>query len=129
MNHIGHNDLFLLDFLCVCREKELVDSLLFLQPQARNEESKTQVVLVSSQAGCVCFRNITGEHHVYGEQRKRVQQSSNDQLINICQLLQLKDGLTRSTSSDSRAELSNWPPAGPILGKPQLCLFPDPICV
>ncbi|XP_023804859.1 WD repeat-containing protein on Y chromosome isoform X2 [Oryzias latipes] len=49
------------------QEKELVDSLLFLQPQARNEESKTQVVLVSSQAGCVCFRNITGEHHVYGK--------------------------------------------------------------
>ncbi|RVE59428.1 hypothetical protein OJAV_G00188390 [Oryzias javanicus] len=49
------------------REKLLVAGLLFLQRQARSEEFKTRVALVSSQAGCVRFRSITGQNDIYGK--------------------------------------------------------------
>ncbi|XP_049916588.1 WD repeat-containing protein on Y chromosome isoform X3 [Epinephelus moara] len=44
-----------------------VDSLLFLQHRASNRKLRNRGVLVSSQAGCVCFWSITGQTHAYGQ--------------------------------------------------------------
>lgn len=44
-----------------------MDSLLFLQHRAGNRKLRNRGVLVSSQAGCLCFWSITGETHTYGE--------------------------------------------------------------
>ncbi|TKS90001.1 WD repeat-containing protein 49 [Collichthys lucidus] len=44
-----------------------VDSLLFLQHRAGNRKLRNRGVLVSSQAGCLCFWSITGETHTYGQ--------------------------------------------------------------
>ncbi|XP_036073071.1 WD repeat-containing protein 49 isoform X2 [Oryzias melastigma] len=49
------------------QEKLLVDGLLFLQRRSTNEEFQTEAVLVSSQAGCVCFRSITAQNDIYGK--------------------------------------------------------------
>lgn len=56
-------------FLCFCASRVVppVDSLLFLQHRARNRKLRNRGVLVSSQAGCICFWSITGEKHTYGE--------------------------------------------------------------
>lgn len=40
-----------------------------------------------------------------------------------------QDRFANSQSSDSQAELSAWRPAYTVPGNPQLCLFPEPICV
>ncbi|XP_041828940.1 WD repeat-containing protein 49 [Melanotaenia boesemani] len=44
-----------------------VDSLLFLQYRAGNKKLRNRGVLVSSQAGCLCFWSITGNKHNYGQ--------------------------------------------------------------
>ncbi|XP_044035697.1 WD repeat-containing protein on Y chromosome isoform X2 [Siniperca chuatsi] len=44
-----------------------VDSLLFLQHRAGNRKLRNRGVLVSSQAGCLCFWSITGQTHTYGQ--------------------------------------------------------------
>ncbi|XP_044194675.1 WD repeat-containing protein on Y chromosome isoform X2 [Thunnus albacares] len=44
-----------------------VDSLLFLQHRAGNRKFRNRGVLVSSQAGCLCFWSITGQTHRYGQ--------------------------------------------------------------
>ncbi|XP_019938498.2 cilia- and flagella-associated protein 337 isoform X1 [Paralichthys olivaceus] len=44
-----------------------VDSLLFLQHRAANRKLRNRGILVSSQAGCLCFWSVTGETHTYGE--------------------------------------------------------------
>ncbi|XP_075314367.1 cilia- and flagella-associated protein 337 [Odontesthes bonariensis] len=43
-----------------------VDNLLFLQHRAASKKLRNRGVLVSSQAGCLCFWSITGEKHAYG---------------------------------------------------------------
>ncbi|XP_034070180.1 WD repeat-containing protein on Y chromosome isoform X1 [Gymnodraco acuticeps] len=44
-----------------------VDGLLFLQHRAGNRKLRNRGVLVSSQAGCLCFWSITGQTHTYGQ--------------------------------------------------------------
>ncbi|XP_038592361.1 WD repeat-containing protein on Y chromosome isoform X3 [Micropterus salmoides] len=44
-----------------------VDSLLFLQHRAGDRKLKNRGVLVSSQAGCLCFWSITGQTQTYGQ--------------------------------------------------------------
>ncbi|XP_071402332.1 cilia- and flagella-associated protein 337 [Centroberyx affinis] len=44
-----------------------VDSLLFLQHRAANRQLRNRAVLVSSQAGGLCFWSITGHTHTYGQ--------------------------------------------------------------
>ncbi|XP_070783771.1 cilia- and flagella-associated protein 337 [Enoplosus armatus] len=44
-----------------------VDSLLFLQQRAANRKLRNRGVLVSSQAGCLCFWSLTGQTHTYGQ--------------------------------------------------------------
>ncbi|KAK7919797.1 hypothetical protein WMY93_011081 [Mugilogobius chulae] len=44
-----------------------VDCLLFLQHRAGNRSLRFKGVLVSSQAGFVCFWSITGQTHYYGQ--------------------------------------------------------------
>uniref|UniRef100_A0A3Q1G4A1 Uncharacterized protein n=2 Tax=Acanthochromis polyacanthus TaxID=80966 RepID=A0A3Q1G4A1_9TELE len=44
-----------------------VDSLLFLQHRAGSQKLRSRGVLVSSQAGCLCFWSITGQKHTYGQ--------------------------------------------------------------
>ncbi|KAI3365604.1 hypothetical protein L3Q82_010679, partial [Scortum barcoo] len=44
-----------------------VDSLLFLQHRAGNRKLRNRGVLVSSQAGCLCFWSVTGQTHTYGQ--------------------------------------------------------------
>ncbi|XP_059180010.1 WD repeat-containing protein on Y chromosome [Centropristis striata] len=44
-----------------------VDSLLFLQHRAGNRKLRNRAVLLSSQAGCLCFWSITGQTHTYGQ--------------------------------------------------------------
>ncbi|XP_034427163.1 WD repeat-containing protein on Y chromosome isoform X2 [Hippoglossus hippoglossus] len=44
-----------------------VDGLLFLQHRAANRKLRNRGILVSSQAGCLCFWSVTGETHTYGE--------------------------------------------------------------
>ncbi|XP_041819391.1 WD repeat-containing protein 49 [Chelmon rostratus] len=44
-----------------------VDSLLFLQHRAGSRKLRNRGVLVSSQAGCLCFWSITGQTHTYGQ--------------------------------------------------------------
>ncbi|KAM7371002.1 hypothetical protein PAMP_010508 [Pampus punctatissimus] len=62
-----------------------VDSLLFLQHRAGNRKFRNRGVLVSSQAGCLCFWSITGQTHSYGQfyapeqQGERVLSLSSDQ--------------------------------------------------
>ncbi|KAK9530591.1 hypothetical protein VZT92_012082 [Zoarces viviparus] len=65
-----------------------VDSLLFLQHRAGNRELRNRGVLVSSQAGCLCFWSVTGQTHTYGQfyvpeqPGERVLSLSSDQLKN-----------------------------------------------
>ncbi|KAM7381893.1 hypothetical protein PAMA_012648 [Pampus argenteus] len=62
-----------------------VDSLLFLQHRAGNRKFRNRGVLVSSQAGCLCFWSTTGQTHSYGQfyapeqQGERVLSLSSDQ--------------------------------------------------
>ncbi|KAM4624514.1 cilia- and flagella-associated protein 337 [Polymixia lowei] len=44
-----------------------VDSLLFLQHRAGDRRRRSRAVLVSSQAGCLCFWNIAGHTHTPGQ--------------------------------------------------------------
>ncbi|XP_074477194.1 cilia- and flagella-associated protein 337 isoform X3 [Sebastes fasciatus] len=44
-----------------------VDDLLFLQHRAGNRKLRNRGVLVSSQAGCLCFWSVTGQTHTYGQ--------------------------------------------------------------
>ncbi|XP_029934265.1 WD repeat-containing protein on Y chromosome-like [Myripristis murdjan] len=44
-----------------------VDCLLFLQHRAANRKLRHRAVLVSSQAGYLCFWSITGDTHSYGQ--------------------------------------------------------------
>nr|XP_046232345.1 WD repeat-containing protein 49 isoform X2 [Scatophagus argus] len=44
-----------------------VDGLLFLQHRAGNRKLRNRGVLVSSQAGHLCFWSITGQTHTYGQ--------------------------------------------------------------
>ncbi|XP_030019123.1 WD repeat-containing protein 49 [Sphaeramia orbicularis] len=44
-----------------------VDSLIFLQHRASNRNLRNRGVLVSSQAGCLCFWSVTGQTHAYGQ--------------------------------------------------------------
>ena len=44
-----------------------MDSLLFLQHRAGDRKLRNRGVLVSSQAGCLCFWSVTGPTHTYGE--------------------------------------------------------------
>ncbi|XP_037611579.1 WD repeat-containing protein on Y chromosome isoform X1 [Sebastes umbrosus] len=44
-----------------------VDDLLFLQHRASNRKLRNRGVLVSSQAGCLCFWSVTGQTHTYGQ--------------------------------------------------------------
>uniref|UniRef100_UPI0037E9BE00 cilia- and flagella-associated protein 337 n=1 Tax=Semicossyphus pulcher TaxID=241346 RepID=UPI0037E9BE00 len=44
-----------------------VDGLLFLQHRAENRQLRNRGVLVSSQAGCLCFWSVSGQTHVYGQ--------------------------------------------------------------
>ncbi|XP_036936322.1 WD repeat-containing protein 49 isoform X3 [Acanthopagrus latus] len=44
-----------------------VDSLLFLQHRAGDRKLRNRGVLVSSQAGCLCFWSVTGPTHTYGQ--------------------------------------------------------------
>ncbi|KAM3591772.1 uncharacterized protein V6R79_007053 [Siganus canaliculatus] len=48
-------------------EGSSVDSLLFLQHRAGDKKLRSRGVLVSSQAGCLCFWSTTGETHSYGQ--------------------------------------------------------------
>lgn len=45
-----------------------IDGLLFLQHRAGDRRLRNGGVLVSSQAGCLCFWSVTGQTHTYGEQ-------------------------------------------------------------
>ncbi|KAM9336618.1 cilia- and flagella-associated protein 337 [Symphorus nematophorus] len=44
-----------------------VNSLLFMQHRAGDRKLRNRGVLVSSQAGCLCFWSITGQTHTYGQ--------------------------------------------------------------
>ncbi|XP_034563346.1 WD repeat-containing protein 49 [Notolabrus celidotus] len=44
-----------------------VDCLLFLQHRAESRKQRNRGVLVSSQAGCLCFWSVTEETHSYGQ--------------------------------------------------------------
>ncbi|XP_068439589.1 cilia- and flagella-associated protein 337 [Clinocottus analis] len=65
-----------------------VNSLLFLQHRAGNRKLRNRGVLVSSQAGCLCFWSITGQTHTYGQfyapeqPGERVLSLTSDQLNN-----------------------------------------------
>lgn len=59
--------LFACFVLLACRATHPVDSLLFLQHRAGNRQFRNRGVLVTSQAGCLCFWSITGQTHSYGE--------------------------------------------------------------
>lgn len=48
-----------------------IDGLLFLQHRAGDRRLRNGGVLVSSQAGCLCFWSVTGQTHSYGEQEGR----------------------------------------------------------
>ncbi|KAJ0015811.1 hypothetical protein NQD34_014101, partial [Periophthalmus magnuspinnatus] len=50
----------------VYRNVPPVDCLIFLQHRAGNRHLRNKGVLVSSQAGAVCFWSITGQTHSYG---------------------------------------------------------------
>ncbi|XP_029311422.1 WD repeat-containing protein 49 isoform X2 [Cottoperca gobio] len=44
-----------------------VDALLFLQHRSGNRKLRNRGVLVSTQAGCLCFWSVTGQTHTYGQ--------------------------------------------------------------
>lgn len=44
-----------------------IDGLLFLQCRAGDRRLRAGGVLVSSQAGCLCFWSVTGQTHTCGE--------------------------------------------------------------
>lgn len=61
--------LFSVCFANASRAMPPIDGLLFLQHRARDRKLRNGGVLVSSQAGCLCFWSITGQTHTYGEQK------------------------------------------------------------
>ncbi|XP_062299179.1 WD repeat-containing protein 49 [Scomber scombrus] len=80
-----------------------VDSLLFLQHRAGNRTYRNRGVLVSSQAGCLCFWSITGQAHIHGQfyapeqPGERVLSLNSDQLKN-----------TILVSGDTTGQLQIW---------------------
>lgn len=51
----------------VSRAPPPIDGLLFLQGRAADRRLRTGAVLLSSQAGCLCFWSLTGQAHSHGE--------------------------------------------------------------
>lgn len=54
-------------FVYAPRATPPIDGLLFLQCRAGDRRLRAGGVLVSSQAGCLCFWGVTGQTHTYGE--------------------------------------------------------------